>query len=79
MPIANAIAVKALLILAFSLPIPGKAHAARCKDYRTCEQAVINWCAGRHPRADGDNDGIPCENVCRSLAQVNRIRQQIGC
>ena len=55
------------------------ANAARCADYRTCEQAVAAWCAGRHPRADGDNDGIPCENVCRSKAQVDAIRARIGC
>lgn len=55
------------------------AEAARCKDYRNCRQAVKNWCAGNHPRADGDKDGIPCENVCRSKAQVDKIRAEIGC
>lgn len=52
---------------------------ASCKSYNTCQQAVINWCAGRHNRADGDGDGIPCENVCRSRAQVIEIMRRIGC
>lgn len=55
------------------------AHAVTCKSYSNCEQAVRNWCAGNHSRADGDGDGIPCENVCRSLRTVNAIRAQIGC
>lgn len=36
------------------------------------------WCNG-YARADRDNDGIPCENVCRSKAQVQAIQKQIGC
>lgn len=55
------------------------AFAASCKNYATCEDAVIAWCAGEHPRADGDHDGIPCENVCSSKAQVDTIREKIGC
>ena len=55
------------------------ASAAKCTDYSTCEQAVRNWCAGNHPRADGDDDGIPCENVCSSLRTVEEIKATIGC
>ena len=55
------------------------AYAARCKDYSNCRQAVKAWCAGQHNRADGDGDGIPCENVCRSRAQVKKIMNEIGC
>ena len=61
------------------LLITTAAEAAACRDYRTCRQAVENWCAGNHPRADGDGDGIPCENVCRSKAIVDKIRVEIGC
>lgn len=57
----------------------GEAQAARCTDYTTCRQAVIAWCAGNHPGADRDKDGIPCENVCRSLAEVVAIMAEIGC
>ncbi len=57
----------------------GTAYAASCKSYSTCRQAVIAWCAGRHPRADGDGDGIPCENVCHSRAEVVKIMREIGC
>ncbi len=49
-----------------------------CKQASNCAEAVRQWCNG-YRRADGDNDGIPCENVCRSLAEVKRIRSQIGC
>jgi hypothetical protein len=28
---------------------------------------------------DGDGDGVPCENVCRSRAQVEAIKQRICC
>lgn len=49
-----------------------------CKQMRTCEDAVILWCNG-YRRADGDNDGIPCENVCGSKREVDAIRAAIGC
>jgi len=39
---------------------------------------VILWCGG-YSRADNDDDGIPCENVCRTLKQVEAIKKQIGC
>lgn len=54
------------------------ASAITCKSYSACQQAVVNWCEGRHPRADGDGDGIPCENVCSSVRQVNAIRESLG-
>ncbi|RFC64181.1 hypothetical protein DYI37_07460 [Fulvimarina endophytica] len=68
-------AVLAVVILANAAP----AFAARCTDYANCRQAVTAWCAGQHNRADGDNDGIPCENVCSSRQQVVEIMQEIGC
>ena len=49
-----------------------------CKQASSCAEAVRAWCGG-YRRADGDSDGIPCENVCRSRAEVNHIRKQIGC
>ncbi|QKP78843.1 hypothetical protein HT051_11635 [Methyloligella sp. GL2] len=57
----------------------GPAAAASCKSYYSCEQAVRAWCAGTHPRADGDGDGIPCENVCPTRAIVKAIEAEIGC
>ncbi|MCW7543443.1 excalibur calcium-binding domain-containing protein [Aurantimonas litoralis] len=71
----RALGLAALMILALG----AEAHAATCKSYRSCREAVIAWCAGQHPRADGDNDGIPCENVCRSRADVVAIMAEIGC
>ncbi|RLQ88300.1 excalibur calcium-binding domain-containing protein [Notoacmeibacter ruber] len=69
------------VILATSLSVVSidMAFAARCADYSNCREAVIAWCAGMHPRADGDNDGIPCENVCKSRVQVVAIMAEIGC
>ena len=54
------------------------AQARTCKAVSSCEEAVRLWCGG-YRRADGDNDGIPCENVCRSLREVEEIKAQIGC
>jgi hypothetical protein len=39
---------------------------------------VILWCGG-YSRADTDADGIPCENVCKTLKQVEAIKTQVGC
>ncbi len=69
------LALAAGLVLLTALP----AIAVTCKSFSDCRQAVIAWCSGQHPRADGDGDGIPCENVCHSLQQVNQIRAEIGC
>lgn len=52
--------------------------AGGCKQAVSCEDAVRMWCGG-YRRADGDGDGIPCENVCHSLEEVERIRNEIGC
>lgn len=52
--------------------------ARSCKQVSSCEDAVILWCNG-YSRADGDNDGIPCENVCATVDQVQEIRRAIGC
>lgn len=68
-----------ILMATAVLLMGGVAAAKTCKDYRTCREAVVAWCKGEHPRADGDKDGIPCENVCKSLDEVNKIRKEIGC
>ncbi|WP_306302844.1 excalibur calcium-binding domain-containing protein [Aureimonas sp. D3] len=49
-----------------------------CKSVSTCREAVELWCSG-YRRADRDGDGIPCETVCHSKAEVDRIRAEIGC
>lgn len=55
------------------------AAAASCKrDYSTCAQVVRTWCDGRHRGADRDKDGIPCDNLCRTKAQVDELRRQHG-
>lgn len=54
------------------------AQRRSCSAASTCQEAVEMWCGG-YSGADRDRDGIPCESVCRSKAQVDKIRQQIGC
>ena len=54
------------------------AQRRSCRSARSCREAVEMWCGG-YARADGDNDGVPCETVCRSRAQVAEIRRAIGC
>lgn len=49
-----------------------------CRQMPDCRSAVILWCSG-YGRADGDSDGIPCENVCSSRRQVVAILREIGC
>ena len=49
-----------------------------CKQVSSCEEAVALWCGG-YRRADGDDDGIPCENVCHSIEQVEEIKRRQGC
>lgn len=49
-----------------------------CKQVSSCAEAVALWCGG-YGRADADNDGIPCENVCPSKELVDELRGQIGC
>lgn len=49
-----------------------------CKTVSSCREAVELWCGG-YNRADGDHDGIPCENVCHSREQVQKIQAEIGC
>jgi hypothetical protein len=60
---------------------PGELVVAQrrsCKAASSCQEAVEMWCGG-YSGADRDNDGIPCENVCRSRAQVEAIKKEIGC
>jgi hypothetical protein len=69
-------------LLAFPLPDTGQSTIIpvrlTCKQVSSCEEAVSIWCDG-YRRADGDGDGIPCENVCHSNEQVDEIRAQQGC
>lgn len=78
-------AIHLFLAAALSFPSfhpvqPSSVLSARvsCKQVSTCEEAVEIWCNG-YRRADGDNDGIPCENVCHSVDEVEEIRSRQGC
>lgn len=77
-----------MLVLAMSPALPDlpfmknnphvKPARLSCKSVSSCEDAVALWCGG-YSRADGDSDGIPCENVCSSVSEVDKIRGRIGC
>ncbi|WP_183751504.1 excalibur calcium-binding domain-containing protein [Pseudochelatococcus contaminans] len=66
------------VILAAVFISPTSSHAWTCKQARSCDEAVREWCAG-YARADRDNDGIPCENVCKSRAQVEAAKKRGAC
>ncbi len=89
-PIANSLA-QLLIVCVFVVPsgtagaeatvsdFPLSLAAARtCKQVASCAEAVELWCSG-YRRADADGDGIPCENICHSRAEVDEIRAVIGC
>jgi len=75
------VALPALILFAPAIPpeMPLAILAGMsCKQVSSCEEAVAIWCGG-YARADGDSDGIPCENVCHSVEQVEEIKSQQGC
>lgn len=66
------------LVVPPPLQFAGTTAATSCKSATTCQEAVILWCGG-YSRADGDGDGIPCENVCKTLEQVKALKKDAGC
>ncbi|MCA2008867.1 excalibur calcium-binding domain-containing protein [Tritonibacter mobilis] len=55
-----------------------------CGQVRSCKEAVYQWCICGYSRADGDNDGVPCEKVCGqstpgNVSNVRSIRRELGC
>ncbi len=55
-----------------------------CGRVSSCEEAVYQWCVCNYQRADGDNDGVPCEKLCgqstaANRSRVNRIKAKLGC
>lgn len=55
-----------------------------CGQVSSCREAVYQWCVCNYRRADGDNDGVPCESVCgqstqRNIDRVRSFKQELGC
>ncbi|MCF3594188.1 excalibur calcium-binding domain-containing protein [Rhodobacteraceae bacterium LMO-12] len=55
-----------------------------CGQVRSCKEAVYQWCVCGYRRADGDNDGVPCEKLCgqsskRNLDRVRKYVRELGC
>lgn len=65
---------RVMIALAF-FALPGEALAQSCKAAKACAEAVEMWCGG-YTAADRDDDGIPCENVCKSKKQVEAIMKK---
>lgn len=66
---------KVIITLAL-VAMPGAAFAQSCKAAKSCAEAVQMWCEG-YAAADRDDDGIPCENVCKSKKQVDALMKKI--
>ena len=55
-----------------------------CGAVQSCKEAVYQWCVCGYRRADGDNDGVPCEKHCgqsttANLKQVKSYKEELGC
>jgi len=55
-----------------------------CGAVRSCKEAVYQWCVCGYNRADGDNDGVPCEKICgqstaANLRKVQSLKAELGC
>lgn len=75
LPLTMLVTISALNGAGYPALVPAR---VTCKQASSGEEAVRIWCEG-YGRADGDSDGIPCENVCHSKEQVDEIRGRQGC
>ena len=64
---------KLLFLFVFFLCLPEVSLAKSCKKYSSCAEVIADHPSGNFGRRDGDKDGIPCENVCRSTEQVKKL------
>lgn len=46
----------------------------RCAEMSTCAEAHYKFTVCGQSKRDGDNDGIPCENVCGDTMETYRAR-----
>ncbi len=68
--------LKVIFILAVLLSLPGTGAAKSCKAYRSCADVIADYPDGNFGRKDCDKDGIPCENVCSSKKQVQKLQKK---
>ena len=64
---------KILVLIAFLTCLPGAGSAKSCKEYKSCAAVIDDYPTGKFGRKDADKDGIPCENVCISKKQVQKL------
>lgn len=65
-----------IAIILFS--ISTVSHAKYCKEYKSCAEVISDYPSGRFGIRDRDDDGIPCENVCKSKKQVEDLLNSIS-
>lgn len=58
-----------LLATAVLLCVASPAIAQTCSAFRSCDEAVRSFQSG-NTGLDGDNDGIPCENLCSAAVST---------
>ncbi len=69
---------KLILVLAILLSLPGAGAAKSCKVYKSCAEVIADYPTGNFGKKDGDQDGIPCENVCSSKVQVQKLLKKLS-
>lgn len=48
----------------------------KCTEIRSCQEADFYFRQCGHYKRDGDNDGIPCEDLCgKTLEEYDRRRE----
>ncbi len=70
--------VQLIPIFFLLISAPGISTAKSCKAYRSCAEVIADYPDGKFGRKDGDQDGIPCENVCRSKKQVRELLKKVS-
>lgn len=61
-----------VIIVALSF-LPETSTAKSCQEYQSCAEVIADHPNGYFGLRDRDQDGIPCENVCRSKKQVDNL------
>jgi Excalibur calcium-binding domain len=75
-----------MALLSYSSPINAQEEPSQqwdcddkyCKAMSSCEEAVYKDFVCGMSKLDRDSDGLPCENVCKSDAQVAAAKKRLG-
>ena len=64
---------KVILFMVLVLNLDAKS----CKKYHSCLEVIKDFPNGDFRSKDRDKDGIPCENICHSKKEVDRLLKYI--